>query len=118
MKRSLTKMILLAATLAMGGCVDDYGGGYGGVYSAGAYPYGGYYDGYTGGYYRGDTYYRNAYPRDRSYRARPHRQPRSEWNGGTVRGHNPGRGHWNDRNNNWNRNPAGSGDNRHWNGRR
>ncbi|HEX7819484.1 MAG TPA: hypothetical protein VF463_02570 [Sphingobium sp.] len=80
MKHSLTTIVLLAASLALGGCVDDYGGRYGGVYSAGAYPYGGgYYDGYpAGGYYRGNSYYRgperayrhNSY-RDRAYRSAP-----------------------------------------------
>lgn len=61
MKRSLITMALMAAGLTLGGCYDDgYGRyGYGGVYSAGAYPYGygyGGYDLYDRPYYRGRAY--------------------------------------------------------------
>ncbi len=137
MKRSLTTIALLAVSLALSGCVDDYGGRYGGVYSAGAYPYSGYYDGgyydgygyggygysaYPGGYYRGNSYHRGAYPRGGNYRGQPGRPaPRADWNGhrngndGAIRGNGsvrePGQGGWNERNNNWSRNPAGTGGN-------
>lgn len=140
MKRSFTSLILLAAGLSLAGCVDDYGGGYGGVYSAGNYPYG-YYDGYRGdGYYRGNGYYRGgrAYrdggyrPVPRAYRGDGRRDER--WNGyrgdnrrgddrpaATIRDRETPRGNWNPRTFGWqngNRDGAVSGRDRGRPGRR
>jgi hypothetical protein len=138
MKRKIAGLAALIGGLMLSGCVDDgygYGGGGYGIYSSSAYPryYDGYYNGYYGGgYYRGAPGYRavprgNYYRRDYDRRDNGNRggnqgrwegradRPNGSWNG---RGNDSG---WQQRNNNWSRNPAGTGQPRgtgNWGGRR
>jgi len=140
MKRKIAVLAALAGGLMLSGCVDDgygYGSGGYGIYSSSAYP--GYYNGYNngyygggyygGGYYRGQPGYRalprGAYDR-RDYRRRDNDgvRDRGRWEGRGDRatGNWSGQGSasgWQQRNNNWSRNPAGTGQPRgNWGGRR